>query len=147
MPREKLRVLIAKFGEGYENAMLKLAHSCCAAGFEVIYAGLVEPEAIAVCALQECVDHIGITTLPGATVEDFAKLFDMMKKKGLDNVRVTAGGIFPEQDVEKVKLMGVIDFYAGSSIYDKMERWTAEYGGVQDTALCAKFEPALAGTE
>lgn len=145
--KKKLRVLIAKFGEGYEDAMLKLAHDCCEAGFEVIYAGLSDPEVIAVCALQESVDHIGITTLPGATVEDFAKLFDMMKKKGLDNVRVTAGGIFPEQDVEKVKLMGVIDFYAGSSIYDKMERWTAEYGGVQDTALCAKFEPALAGTE
>ena len=147
MPREKLRVLIAKFGEGYENAMLKLAHSCCAAGFEVIYAGLSEPEEIAVCALQECVDHIGITTLPGATVEDFARLFDMMKKKGIEKVRVTAGGIFPEEYVEKIKLMGIIDFYPGSSIYDKMESWTAEYGGVGDIAQCAKFEQALAGTK
>ncbi len=145
MRRKKLRVLIAKFGEGYENAMLKLAHDCCEAGFEVIYAGLSDPETIAVCALQESVDHIGITTLPGATVEDFAKLFDLMKKKGIHNVRVTAGGIFPEQDVEKIKRMGVIDFYAGSSIYDRMEKWTAEYGGAQDISQCSKFEPATAG--
>ncbi|MGO9311413.1 MAG: cobalamin-dependent protein [Syntrophobacteraceae bacterium] len=143
--KKKLRVLIAKFGEGYENAMLKLAHDCCEAGFEVIYAGLSDPEAIAVCALQESVDHIGITTLPGATVEDFARLFDTMKRKEIHNVRVTAGGIFPEDDVEKIKRMGVIDFYAGSSIYDRMEKWSAEYGGVQDISQCAKFEPALAG--
>ena len=147
MHREKLRVLIARFGDGYENAMLKLAYSCCEAGFEVIYTGLSDPEAIAVCTLQESVDHIGITTLPGATVEDFAKLFDIMKKKGIHNVRVTAGGIFPEEDVEKIKRMGVIDFYAGSSIYDRMEKWTAEYGGVQDKNQCARFESALAGTK
>ena len=147
MLKKKLRVLIAKFGEGHENAMLKLAHDCCEAGFEVIYAGLSDPEAIAVCALQESVDHIGITTLPGATVEDFAKLFDVMKKKGIYNVRVTAGGIFPEEDVEKIKRMGVIEFYAGSSIYDRMEGWTAEYGGVQDINQCAKFERTLAETK
>jgi methylmalonyl-CoA mutase C-terminal domain/subunit len=147
MRRAKLRVLIAKFGEGYENAMLKLAHDCCEAGFEVIYAGLSDPEAIAVCALQESVDHIGITTLPGAAVEDFVKLFDIMKNKGIHNVRVTAGGIFPEEDVEKIKRLGIIEFYAGSSIYDRMEKWTAEYGGAQDKNQCAKFEPASAGTK
>jgi methylmalonyl-CoA mutase C-terminal domain/subunit len=130
MDTQKVRVLIAKFGEGHENAMLKLAHDCCEARLEVIYAGSSDPEAIAICALQESVDHIGITTLPGATVEDFAKLFDIMKKKGIQNVRVTAGGIFPEEDVEKIKRMGVIDFYAGGSIYDRMERWIAEYGSV-----------------
>ena len=147
MRRAKLRVLIAKFGEGYENAMLKLAHDCCEAGFEVIYAGLSDPEAIAVCALQESVDHIGITTLPGAAVEDFVKLFDTMKKNGIHNVQVTAGGIFPEEDVEKIKRLGIIEFYAGSSIYDRMEKWTAEYEGVQDMNRCAKFEPASAGTK
>lgn len=147
MRTEKLRVLIAKFGKGYENAMLKLAHDCCEAGFEVIYAGLSDPEEIAVCALQESVDHIGITTLPGATVEDFAKLFDLMRKKEIHDVRVTAGGIFPEEDVEKIKRMGVIDFYAGSSIYDRMGAWTAKYGGVQDINQCAKFEQALARTK
>ncbi len=91
MPSEKLRVLIARFGNGYENAMHELAYSCCLAGFEVVYSELSDPEAIADCAVQESVDHIGITTLPGATVEDFARLFDMMKKKGINNVRVTAG--------------------------------------------------------
>ena len=61
-------------------------------------------------------------------------------------MRATAGGIFPEEDVEKIKRMRVFDFYVGSSIYDRMEKWTAEYGGVQDVNQCTKFEPALAGT-
>jgi methylmalonyl-CoA mutase C-terminal domain/subunit len=146
MAREKLRVLIAKFGEGYENAMLRLAHSCCVAGFEVIYTGLSDPEEITVCALQESVDHIGITTLPGAAVEDFARLFDMMEKKGIQNVRVTAGGIFPEEDVEKIKSMGVVDFYRGSSIYDRIEGWTAKYGGVENANQCSRFMKSQAET-
>jgi len=147
MAREKLRVLIAKFGEGYENAMLRLAYSCCVAGFEVVYTGLSDPEEIAVCALQESVDHIGITTLPGATVDDFARLFDMMEKRGINNIRVTAGGIFPETDVEKIRSMGVADFYPGSSIYDRMEGWTAKYGGIQDTDQCAVYLATPAKTE
>ena len=139
MAREKLRVLIAKFGEGYENAMLRLAHSCCVAGFEVVYTGLSNPEEITMCALQESVDHIGITTLPGATVEGFAKLFAMMEKKGISYVKVTAGGIFPKEDVEKIKNIGVAEFYPGSSIYDRMEGWTEKYGGVDETSQCAGF--------
>lgn len=141
MSRKKLRGLIAKFGDGYENAMLKLAHSCCVAGFEVVYTGLSDPEAIVACALQEGVDHIGITTLPGATVENFSRLFDMMKKRGINGVRVTAGGIFPEKEVEKIKRMGVADFYPGGSIYSRMESWTAEHGGVEDIKQCARFMP------
>jgi len=146
MAREKLRVLIAKFGKGYENAMLRLAHSCCVAGFEVVYTGLSDPEEIAVCALQESVDHIGITTLPGATVEDFARLFDMLEKKGINNVRVTAGGIFSEEDVEKIKSMGVADFYRGGSIYDRMEGWRTKYGGVEDTEECESLSQASPNT-
>ncbi len=144
---KKLRVLIAKFGAGYEDAMLKLAYSCCEAGFEVVYTQLSDPEAIAVCALQESVDHVGITTLPGAAVEDFARLFEIMEKKGIPNVRVTAGGIFPSEEIEKIKRMGVVDFYPGNSIYDRMDEWSAEYGGAEDTGQCAEFRQLSEATE
>ncbi|MEN6439324.1 MAG: cobalamin-dependent protein [Syntrophobacter sp.] len=140
MSRKRLRVLIARFGEGYENAMVKLAYSCCEAGFEVVYTDLHDPAAIAACALQECVDHIGITTLPGASVEDFALLFETMKKDGIPHVRVTAGGIFPEQDIERIRQMGVVEFYRGGSIYKKIEEWSEEYGGPPDHSECEQFE-------
>jgi methylmalonyl-CoA mutase C-terminal domain/subunit len=121
MARRKLRVLIAKFGEGYEKAMFKLASACSEAGFEVVCTDIDDPQAIVVAAIQEAVDHIGITTLPGATVEDFSKLFELLKKEGVSHIRVTAGGFFPEQDVIFLKRMGLIDFYPKGSIYGKIE--------------------------
>jgi methylmalonyl-CoA mutase, C-terminal domain len=140
MRKKRLRILIARFGEGYENAMLRLAQTCCEAGFEVVYTDLNDPEAIAACAIQETVDHIGITTLPGTRVDDFAGLFEILAREGHSHVRVTAGGIFPEEDVEKIKQLGVIDFYPKGSIYHKIENWTQEYGGITDPTECAKYE-------
>lgn len=130
MHKRKLRVLIARFGEGYEVAMLKLADACSEAGFEVIYTEMQDPEAIVVAALQESVDHIGITTLPGATVEQFAELFKSLRKHGLDGVRVTAGGFFPPDDVERIKELGVTEFYPRGALYNRIEQWTKEYGKV-----------------
>ncbi len=140
MAGKRLRVLIARFGEGHEKAMLKLAHSCCEAGFEVIYSELRDPEAIAACAMQEAVDHIGITTLPGAEVGEFHKLFEILSKNGLSNVRVTAGGIFPAEDVEAIRHLGVVDFYPGDSIYEKIEKWREKYGVQADASECAEFD-------
>ena len=140
MSKKRLRVLIARFGEGYEQAMVKLAYSCCEAGFEVVYSDLNDPEAIVACAVQESVDHIGITTLPGARVEDFSRLFQAMEKGGITHVRVTAGGLFPEEDVTEIRRLGVVDFYPRGSIYKKIEEWTQEYGGPAESAECRKFE-------
>lgn len=140
MPRKRLRILIARFGEGYENAMLKLAHSCCEAGFEVVYTDLQDPEAIAACAMQESVDHIGITTLPGAGVRDFEHLFEVLSRDGLSGIRVTAGGLFAPENVERIKKMGVVDFYPGGSIYDRIEKWREDYGEESDSPDCSKFE-------
>jgi methylmalonyl-CoA mutase, C-terminal domain len=141
MTKRKLRVLVAKFGEGYEEAMLKLANACCEAGFEVVYTDMRDPRAIVVAAVQEAVDHIGITTLPGATVEDFAKLFELLREEGISHVRVTAGGFFDEDDIEKIKNIGVLDFYPRGSIYRKIEQWTREFGEVTDQAGCYEYKP------
>lgn len=123
----KLRILLAKFGDGHEQAMLKLARSCSEAGFEVIYTQVQEPEAIVASAIQESVDHIGITTLPGATLKSFQRLFDLLKKEGVTDVRVTAGGIFPDEDIEKIRAMGLLDFYPRNVIYNKIVQWKAAY--------------------
>ena len=128
MLKKRLRVLVAKFGEGYEQAMLNLAHACFEAGFEVVYTDLNDPEPIVATAMQEAVDHIGITTLPGARVEDFERLFELMEAQGISHVRVTAGGFLDEESVEKIKKLGVLDFYPKGSIYLKMEQWSREFG-------------------
>ena len=128
MARRKLRVLIARFGNGYENAMLKLAGACSEAGFEVVYTDLQDPQAIVASAIQEAVDHIGITTLPGANLEDFAKLLKLLDENGVSHIRVTAGGFLPDEDMIRIKKMGALDFYPKGSIYHKIEQWTKDFG-------------------
>ncbi len=70
----RVRILMAKLGEGHEVAMKTLAEAFWNAGYEVIYTNIQKPEAIVASAIQESVDHIGITLLPGAKIEDLAEL-------------------------------------------------------------------------
>jgi methylmalonyl-CoA mutase, C-terminal domain len=128
MAKRKLRVLLAKFGEGYENALLKLAAACSEAGFEVIYTDLQDPRAIVAAAIQEAVDHIGITTLPGADIEDFGTIFKLLEENEVTHIRITAGGFLPDEDMACIKEMGVLDFYPKGSIYRRIEQWTRDFG-------------------
>ncbi len=125
--KRKLRILLARFGSGFEEALLRLARSCSEAGFEVVYTDVSDPRAIVLSAIQESVDHIGITTLPGATVDDFRTLFSELAAQGVEEIRVTAGGIFPEEDIPQVLAMGVLDFYQKNAIYDRISRWKSLY--------------------
>jgi len=128
MTRRKLRVLVARFGNGYANAMLKLANACSEAGFEVVYTDLQDPQAIVASAIQEAVDHIGITILPGANLEDFAKLFKLLDENGVSHIRITAGGFLPDEDMARIKEMGALDFYPKGSIYKRIDQWTRDFG-------------------
>ena len=128
MTRRKLRVLVARFGNGYANAMLKLANACSEAGFEVVYTDLQDPQAIVASAIQEAVDHIGITILPGANLEDFAKLFKLLDENGVSHIRITAGGFLPDEDMARIKAMGALDFYPKGSIYKRIDQWTRDFG-------------------
>jgi len=128
MTRRKLRVLVARFGNGYGNAMLKLANACSEAGFEVVYTDLQDPQAIVASAIQEAVDHIGITILPGANLEDFARLFKLLDENGVSHIRITAGGYLPDEDMARIKEMGALDFYPKGSIYKRIDQWTRDFG-------------------
>ena len=91
MTVRKGRVLLGKLGEGHKEAQLNLAKNLGEAGFEVIYTELQDPESIVNSALQESVDHIGITTLPGADIMAFEKIIGLLKKQEAGHILVTAG--------------------------------------------------------
>ena len=94
MAERKIRILLGRLGEGHKEALLNLAKSLGDAGFEVIYTELQEPEAIVKSALQESVDHIGITTLPGADIDAFAEIRRILKEEASEHITITAGGFF-----------------------------------------------------
>src|SRR5512136_3195353 len=113
----RIRILMAKLGEGYEEAMMTLALAFRDAGYEVIYTDIQKPEAIVASAIQECVDHIGITTLPGADISNLARVVELLKKEDSSHIRVTAGGYLERDKIPEVKEMGVVEFFPiGTSI-------------------------------
>jgi methylmalonyl-CoA mutase, C-terminal domain len=125
MKPRKVRILMARLGEGYEVAMMKLARAFSESGYEVIYTDITEPEAIVASAIQESVDHIGITTLPGADIQDFVRIFDLLARENASYIHITAGGFLPEEDIARVKALGVVEFFPKGTTYDELIKWSA----------------------
>ncbi|MCK4474619.1 cobalamin B12-binding domain-containing protein, partial [Candidatus Bathyarchaeota archaeon] len=102
---KKIRVLVAKPGlDSHDRGAKIIARAFRDAGMEVIYTGLRQtPEQIVETALQEDVDALGLSILSGAHMTLFPKIMELMKKKGLDDVVVVAGGIIPPEDVPALK--------------------------------------------
>ncbi|MDH7563956.1 MAG: cobalamin B12-binding domain-containing protein [Candidatus Bathyarchaeota archaeon] len=114
MPMEKkIRVLIAKPGlDSHDRGAKVVARALRDAGMEVIYTGLRQtPEQIAETALQEDVDVVGLSILSGAHKTLFPKIMTLLKKKGLEDVMVFAGGIIPEEDVPELKRIGIKEIF------------------------------------
>ena len=109
-----IRVLIAKVGlDGHDRGAKIIATFLRNAGMEVIYTGLRQtPEKVVNAALQEDVDAIGISILSGAHNTVFPKILQLMKKKGMDDVLLTGGGIIPAKDQKKLEKSGVGKLFA-----------------------------------
>ncbi len=105
----KIRVLIAKAGlDGHDRGAKVIAATLRDAGMEVIYLGLRQsPEMIVSAAIQEDVDAIGISILSGAHMTLFPSILDELKKHEIDDVLLFGGGIIPEEDLVKLKEMGI----------------------------------------
>ncbi|MCD6463842.1 MAG: cobalamin B12-binding domain-containing protein [Thermotogae bacterium] len=117
----KIRVLVAKPGlDGHDRGAKVVAHALRDAGMEVIYTGLRQtPEQIVTAAIQEDVDVIGLSILSGAHMELCGRILDLMKEKGL-NVPIFVGGIIPDEDVEKLKEMGIAEVYGPGTSLSKI---------------------------
>lgn len=124
MGKRKIRILLGKLGEGHKDAQLNLAKRMGDAGFEVIYTELQDPAAIVRSAVQESVDHIGITTLPGADIHAFAIIREHLRNEGADHITLTAGGILSEGDMERVAEMGVMEFFPKGTSFEELIEWS-----------------------
>jgi len=132
MSRErKIRVLIAKPGlDGHDRGAKVVARALRDAGMEVVYTGIRQtPQAIADAALQEDVDVVGLSSLSGAHMSLFTRVMEEIRKRGLDDLLVIAGGIIPDEDQEELKKIGVrAVFGPGSSTEEMAEFIRANVG-------------------
>jgi methylmalonyl-CoA mutase C-terminal domain/subunit len=118
---ERIRVLVAKPGlDGHDRGAKIIARAFRDAGFEVIYTGLRQtPEQVVTASLQEDVDVIGLSVLSGAHMTLVPRILELMKKEKLNDVLVVIGGIIPDQDIPKLKELGVSEvFQPGASTED-----------------------------
>ena len=129
----KIRVLVAKAGlDGHDRGAKVVAAALRDAGMEVIYTGLRQtPSAIVGAAIQEDVDAIGISVLSGAHMTIFPRILEIMKEKGAEDILLFGGGIIPEQDIIKLKKLGVGELFtpgaATTEIAGYLKEWVKEH--------------------
>jgi len=124
MSERKVRILLAKLGEGHKETSQSLARNFSEAGFEVIYTELQQPEAIVSAAMQESVDHIGVTLLPGADIQAFAEIKRLLVKENSDHITITAGGFLDKSEIALLKDMGVMEFFPKGTPFDDLIAWS-----------------------
>jgi methylmalonyl-CoA mutase C-terminal domain/subunit len=124
----KIRVLIAKPGlDSHDRGAKVVARALRDAGMEVIYTGLRQtPEQIAETALQEDVDVIGLSILSGAHKTLFPRIMELLKKQGLTDVMVFAGGIIPEEDVSQMKKLGIKEIFGPGTTTEEIIRYVMD---------------------
>jgi len=124
MTERKIRVLVAKPGlDGHDRGAKVVARALRDAGMEVIYTGLRQtPEMIAEAALQEDVDVVGLSILSGAHMALVPRILELLKANGQENVKIFLGGIIPDEDLPKLKEMGVGGIYGPGASTDDIIR-------------------------
>lgn len=103
-----LRVLVAKVGlDGHDRGIKVVARLLRDAGMEVVYTGLFQtPESVAVAAIQEDVDVVGLSMLSGAHLTLVPLVVQALRERGSD-IPVVVGGIVPPADVALLEAAGV----------------------------------------
>jgi len=102
------RILIGKVGlDGHDRGAKFLIRSLRDAGYEVIYTGIRRtPEQIVRTAVDEDVDVVGLSLLSGAHNELLARVAELLKEEGTEDVVLLAGGTIPEKDIPHLAALG-----------------------------------------
>lgn len=108
-PPQRIRVIVAKVGlDGHDRGVKIVARTLRDAGMDVIYTGLHRtPEEVVEAAIQEDVDVIGVSILSGAHMTVFPRLLKLLEQRGASDILVVGGGVIPDEDVGKLKALGV----------------------------------------
>jgi methylmalonyl-CoA mutase C-terminal domain/subunit len=128
---ERIRVVIAKPGlDGHDRGAKVVARALRDAGMEVVYTGLHQtPEQIVETVVQEDADAVGLSVLSGAHMTLFARLVELMRERGIDDVVVFGGGIVPDEDIPELERMGVARIFTPGATTAEIVGWVREHIG------------------
>ncbi|MGB2896130.1 MAG: cobalamin B12-binding domain-containing protein [Anaerolineales bacterium] len=133
MVKKKIRVLVGKPGlDGHDRGAMVVARALRDAGMEVIYTGLRQtPEMIAESTLQEDVDIVGLSILSGAHMTLIPKIVELIRAQGQKDVGIVLGGIIPDEDVLKLKELGVAEVFGPGTNTQEIIRTVFELAGIE----------------
>ena len=116
-----IRVLVAKVGlDGHDRGIKVVARLLRDAGMEVVYTGLFQtPETVAIAAIQEDVDVVGLSMLSGAHLTLAPLVVAALRAKGSD-IPVVVGGIVPNNDLEDMKATGIAAIFGPGASAQEM---------------------------
>ncbi len=124
----KIRILVAKPGlDGHDRGARIIARAFRDSGFEVIYTGCHQtPEKIVSAAIQEDVDLIGLSILSGAHMYTFPRIMELLKTHNAEDIAVIGGGIFPLDDIPKLKEIGIKALFEPGARLSDITCWVAQ---------------------
>ena len=116
-----IRVLVAKVGlDGHDRGIKVVARLLRDAGMEVVYTGLFQtPETVAIAAIQEDVDVVGLSMLSGAHLTLAPMVVEALREKGSD-IPLVVGGIVPNNDLEAMRAAGVAAVFGPGASAEEM---------------------------
>ena len=125
----KLRILVAKPGlDGHDRGARIIARAFRDAGYEVIYTGCHQtPEQIVSTAIQEDVDLIGLSILSGAHTYSFPRVLELLKENQAEDITVSGGGIFPLEDIPKLKEIGIKEIFEPGAKLQDITAWVRDH--------------------
>ncbi len=133
---ERIRVVIAKPGlDGHDRGAKVVARALRDAGMEVVYTGLHQtPEQIVDTVVQEDADAVGLSVLAGAHMTLFARLTELMRERGVDDVVVFGGGIIPDEDMPHLEKLGVARVFTPGATTTEIVDWVRAHVGAPATS-------------
>ena len=123
-PKARTRVVLAKIGlDGHNRGAYVVALGLRDAGMEVIYTGIRKTsKGVAITAVQEGADIIGISSMVGAHLTIVKKLRRELTAAGAAEIPIIIGGIIPEEDCDALYALGVKDIFTPGDTIENIVR-------------------------
>ena len=124
-----IRVLIGKPGlDGHDVGARLVCRALMDAGMEVIYTGLKRsPKEIAIAALEEDVDVVGLSILSGAHIPLCRKVAEELEEHGVGDKLLIVGGNIPAQDHAVLEALGVTRVFPVGTPFEQITGFLREY--------------------
>ena len=118
----KIKVVLAKLGLDVHNrGIITVAKELSNAGMEVVYLGNALPKEIVSAAIQEDADVVGVSSLGGAHMTLGVPLIEVAIKQGFkDKVVFLMGGVFPPEDIQRLKTVGFDGVFTPGAVRDEI---------------------------